>query len=122
MKLSDDGVLGSVGHMGWSVMCGRCSLCPSVGSLPGCTTPYLWWSSTSGPRELTWLFTSWAFVLGCCLQAVYPRGGRISAGDFLVHLATGTARVVSLHGRLTSCLLSVQDSQLGCLWNLVPYK
>ena len=32
MKLSDDGVLGSVGHMGWSVMCGRCSLCPSVGS------------------------------------------------------------------------------------------
>ena len=23
----------------------------------GCTTPYLWWSSTSGPRELTWLAT-----------------------------------------------------------------
>ena len=114
MKLSDDGVLGSVGHMGWSVMCGRCSLCPSVGSGG--------FSSRMYNAVSVVVFTSWAFVLGCCLQAVYPRGGRISAGDFLVHLATGTARVVSLHGRLTSCLLSVQDSQLGCLWNLVPYK
>ena len=60
-------------------------------------------SIPTGPRAgLIFLAASfrahqYGFVLGCCLQAVYPRGGRISAGDFLVHLATGTARVVSLH-------------------------
>ena len=45
----------------------------------GCTTPYLWWSSTSGPRELTWLATGTSSLGVACRLSILGVGASVLA-------------------------------------------